>query len=118
MLTIRAADQVFLSLPSFLRQPYKVCYHVGYNDYLQNLTQFLEIEVPEINSVTTDTCTIMRSFWKELRSYPPFKRSIMILCDSHGLQLLIKDIIETIDPYKITSERFNAIVAFFNKAYK
>jgi len=88
------------------------------NHQLEDLTQFLEIEVPEINSVTTDTCNTMRSLWDELRAYRPFKRTIMIPCDSHGLQLLIKDIIEMIDPYKVTMERSNVIVAYFNKAHK
>ena len=42
----------------------------------------------------------------------------MIPYDSHGLQLLIKDIIEMIEPYQVTAERSNAMIAYFNNAYK
>ena len=47
-----------------------------------------------INSIATDTCSIMFSMWEELESYDDFKHCLFIPCDSHGLQLLIKDVLQ------------------------
>jgi Protein of unknown function (DUF 659) len=38
-----------------------------------------------VNSVTIDTCNIMRSFWKKLEKDPRLAHAFFILCDSYGL---------------------------------
>jgi hypothetical protein len=48
---------------------------------------------PLINSVGTDTCTTMRSLWGKLHQRNRFTNTFFIPCDSHGLQLLVKDIL-------------------------
>ena len=76
-----------------------------------------DAQLPPINSVSTDTCSTMRSMWIRLRSKPRFQRTFFIPCDSHGLQLLIKDII-TLDLFKDTMATCNQIVAHFRLAQK
>ena len=49
-----------------------------------------------INSVDTDTCNTMRDFWNKMAKDPRAKHIFFIPYDSYGLQLLMKDIIETI----------------------
>ncbi len=49
-----------------------------------------------INSVGTDTCNTMRDAWNQMARDPRAKHVFFIPCDSHGLQLLMKDIIETV----------------------
>jgi hypothetical protein len=52
----------------------------------------MNLKTPDINSLAIDICATMRFLWKELREYKRFKKTIIIFCDSHDLQLLIKDI--------------------------
>ncbi|KAN0067832.1 hypothetical protein V8E54_014079 [Elaphomyces granulatus] len=60
---------------------------------LEILEKDIGQKLPRINSLTTDTCSTMRSLWELLRTYDRFKYALFVPCDSHGLQLLIKDII-------------------------
>jgi hypothetical protein len=53
--------------------------------------------------------------WLQLRSKPRFQRTFFIPCDSHGIQLLIKDII-TLDLFKDTMAMCNQIVTHFRLA--
>lgn len=48
-----------------------------------------------INSVGTDTCNTMRDSWNKMERNHRTKHVLFVPCDSHGLQLLMKDIIET-----------------------
>ena len=47
----------------------------------------------KIHSLTTDTCPTMQAVWKNLQNNPEMKHMFMVPCDSHGLQLLIKDLL-------------------------
>jgi len=55
--------------------------------------------------------------WMHLRSKPRFQRTFFIPCDSHGLQLMIKDII-SLDLFKDTMAMCNKIVTHFRLAQK
>ena len=66
------------------------------------LAEFLEMKVVpglcsgvvvSINSLATDTCGTMRSLWAKLKHKDQYKRAFFIPCDSHGIQLLIKDVL-------------------------
>jgi hypothetical protein len=46
-----------------------------------------------ISSLTTDTCTTMRNTWTGLEKQDLLSHVLFIPCDSHGLQLLIKDLL-------------------------
>jgi hypothetical protein len=76
-----------------------------------------DAQLPPINSVFTDTCSTIRSMWMHLRLKPRFQHTFFIFCDSHGLQLLIKDII-TLDLFKDTMAVCNQIIAHFRLAQK
>lgn len=70
-----------------------------------------------INSVGTDTCNTMRDTWNRMTRDPRAKHVFFIPCDSHGLKLLMKDIIET----TWFSDRFQSaqnVVTHFNKSPK
>ncbi|KAJ5191061.1 uncharacterized protein N7498_010046 [Penicillium cinerascens] len=47
-----------------------------------------------INSISTDTCCVMKSVWEKLKATPELEHYFMIPCDSHGLQLIMKDIVD------------------------
>jgi hypothetical protein len=55
--------------------------------------------------------------WIHLRLKPRFQRTFFIPCDSHGIQLLIKDII-TLDLFKDTMAMCNQIITHFRLAQK
>lgn len=70
-----------------------------------------------INSVGTDTCNTMRDSWNRMERDPRTKHVFFVPCDSHGLQLLMKDIIET----NWFTSRFSSaqnIVTHFNHSPK
>ncbi|CRG84903.1 similar to zinc finger, BED-type containing 4 [Talaromyces islandicus] len=68
-----------------------------------------------INSITTDTCSTMHSLWRILASRQETKDVFFLGSDSHGLQLLIKDIISLPSVSKVFKSA-QAIVAHFNNA--
>jgi hAT family protein len=74
-------------------------------------------KLPFINSVATDTCSTMRSFWTKLGVKPRYKLTFFVPCDSHGLQLLIKDILE-FPVFSTTMTECNGIVAHFSSSHK
>lgn len=51
-------------------------------------------ELGRVNCLTTDTCGVMRSVARELAGMPGMDHVFFTLCDSHGLQLLLGDILE------------------------
>ena len=74
-------------------------------------------ELPFINSVATDTCSTMRSFWTKPGAKPRYKLTFFVLCDSHSLQLLIKDILE-FPVFSTTMTGCNGIVSHFSSSHK
>lgn len=70
-----------------------------------------------INACSTDTCSTMRDIWKLLPRQPGLEHCLMNPCDSHGIQLLIKDILEY--PYwSSTVLRANQLVRHFKHSSK
>lgn len=72
-----------------------------------------------LNAFSTDTCNQMRATWKGLSLISEFQHCFFIPCDSHGLQLLIKDLLvekkaKRGQPAIIPT----AIQRFFKKAYR
>ncbi|KAL9564115.1 hypothetical protein ACKAV7_011765 [Fusarium commune] len=68
-----------------------------------------------LNAICTDTCSTMRKLHREMKALPEFSHCLYILCDSHGLQLLIKDIVESKRWMPIFGKVI-FLIAFFNKA--
>ena len=47
-----------------------------------------------INCIATDTCATMKAMWTEIAKFPEMKHVFFVPCDSHGLQLLMGDILK------------------------
>lgn len=71
----------------------------------------------KIGSLSTDTCATMRNTWTRLEKHPLLQHAFFIPCDSHGLQLLIRDILKS-QPFWDTITKAQAIVSAFHKANK
>ena len=50
-----------------------------------------------INSIANDTCKTMRGMWKEVQKFEDLKHCLFIPCDSHGIQLLVGDLLKLPD---------------------
>src|SRR5947207_6493515 len=59
-------------------------------DHLHTLTNG---NLKRLNSCTTDTCSTMYSMWECLQTIPKLKHCLFIPCDSHSIQLLVKDLL-------------------------
>jgi hypothetical protein len=71
----------------------------------------------KVNSLTTDTCSVMRAVWNIFESDPLTKHIFCIPCDAHGLQLLMGDILK-LPGNAILIEKAQTIARFFRHAKK
>ncbi|EED14263.1 conserved hypothetical protein [Talaromyces stipitatus ATCC 10500] len=73
-----------------------------------------------INSLSTDTCPLMRAVSKLLLQKPQLKHTFMIPCDSHGLQLIFKDLLDMKASKTVTVKQIfkeaSEIVSFFHNS--
>ena len=70
-----------------------------------------------INSCATDTCPTMLSMWEYLRSKPNLQHLFLIPCDSHGIQLLIQDLITSTLQFKKVHDDAQTIAKAFKNAH-
>ena len=68
-----------------------------------------------INSLSTDTCDTMRKNWRCSRQSPEFKHVFFIPCDSHSLQLLLKDILK-LSTFEVVLDNAQIIAKAFKKS--
>ncbi len=61
--------------------------------FITEMTQTTEGKLWRVNSLTTDTCNLMRLLWKSLKKDLRLEHIFCAPCDSHSIQLLIKDIL-------------------------
>jgi hypothetical protein len=88
----------------------------GYANWLRtHLQKLTDNDFARINSIATDTCNTMLSMRKELLQSPDFKHVLFIPCDSHGIQLLVKDLL-SIPRLQTILNKAQAIVKAFRKA--
>lgn len=80
-------------------------------------TSISKLAWEKINAFTTDTCSTMKSVWQRLGAKPELRHSFFIPCDSHGLQLLIKDLLFLPSIRQIFSVATN-VVSFFRSSPK
>jgi len=57
-------------------------------------------DLKRINSIATDTCITMIAAWERLGQFDDLKHCFFIPCDSHGVQLLIRDLVVDIPLFK------------------
>lgn len=72
-------------------------------------------EFSRLNAICTDTCSTMRKLHREMKALPEFSHCLYTLCDSHGLQLLVKDIVES-KRWMPVLGKVTYLIAFFKKA--
>jgi Lon protease-like protein len=60
---------------------------------LQKMQEVTSGDTTKINSIANDTCAAMRSSWQKLEEKPQLQHVFFVPCDSHGLQLLIADLL-------------------------
>ena len=68
-----------------------------------------------INSIANDTCKTMRGMWKEVQKFEDLKHCLFIPCDSHGIQLLVGDLLKLPD-FNDTIQKAQCIVKSFRHA--
>lgn len=51
-------------------------------------------DLKRLSSLATDTCNTQRKVWRRFQELPELRHMILVPCDSHGLQLVIKDLID------------------------
>ena len=51
-------------------------------------------QLSKVTSITTDTCSTMRALWSRLEKNQDMQHVFAVPCDSHGLQLIFKDLLE------------------------
>jgi hypothetical protein len=86
-------------------------------ELLDDLEKKIQFNFSMINCVMTDTCSTIRKFWAILSKIPRFKYSFFVPCDSHGLQLFIKDIV-ILNYFEPTIKKAQAVISHFRSAHK
>lgn len=81
-----------------------------------HLLQISNHRLDRINSIATDTCSVMRRMWTELEKFEGLKHCFFIPCDSHGIQLLVKDIFTVIPIFYEIIRKGQLIVKAFRQA--
>jgi hypothetical protein len=84
--------------------------------FLKKTKQYCS-DLKRMSSLSTDTCKTMRNSWAGLEEHPLLAHAFFIPCDSHGLQLLIKDILKS-HPFCDIISKAQTIVAAFHRAPK
>jgi len=72
-------------------------------------------DIARINSIITDTCKLMFKMWLEIQKLDEFKHVLFIPCDSHGLQLLIGDLLK-IPVFKEGLNKAQTVVKSFRRS--
>jgi hypothetical protein len=65
-------------------------------DIVKVVNELLKGSLSKITLVATDTCLTNQKVWNILSNRPDTRHIFMVLCNSHSLQLLIKDLLEKI----------------------
>ena len=65
-----------------------------------------------------DTCSTMFSMWEQLESYDDFKHCLFIPCDSHGIQLLIINVLELPSFFSVIKEAQTLVKAFWKAHFQ
>jgi Protein of unknown function (DUF 659)/hAT family C-terminal dimerisation region len=90
---------------------------IGVSEWLKEHLKIISNgDLSRVNSIATDTCSTMLSAWEQLHESAELKHCFFIPCDSHGIQLLIKDLFTYVLSLKELHDQAQAIVTAFRKA--
>jgi RecB family endonuclease NucS len=81
-------------------------------DQIVNMT---DGDFSRVNSFASDTCNTMKATWECISRDPRLKEAFMVPCDSHGIQLAVKDILKLDEAASVFAQG-NIIVEKFHKA--
>jgi hypothetical protein len=81
-------------------------------DQIVNMT---DGDFSRVNFFASDTCNTMKATWECISQNPRLKEAFMVLCDSHRIQLVVKDILE-LDEVASVFAQGNTIIEKFHKA--
>jgi hypothetical protein len=79
---------------------------------LAHLIEITEGDLSMINSLATDTCNTMKATWGKLGEEDKLKDCFFVPCDSHGIQLLIKDILTLSEIAPLWTTALKVVSAF------
>lgn len=82
----------------------------------QHLIKLTNRNLQRISSPATDTCATMIAMWREIRTKPSLRHILVIPCDSHGIQLLIQDLIKSIPAFSKVHEDAQSIAKAFKNS--
>ena len=60
----------------------------------QKALEILDNNLIWINSIATDTCSTQQCAWKKIHTLPGLNHVFLVGCNSHSLQLVIKDLLD------------------------
>jgi hypothetical protein len=98
---------IFLANESVGRQDLTASFFANW--FLQRASEY---NLTRISSLTTDTCAIMRNTWTGLEKLDSLSHVLFIPCDSHGLQLLIKDLLDQPRIAKVMKKAYLIVTGF------
>ena len=84
---------------------------------MAKLGELIKGDWGRINSFTTDTCSTILLLWRILAADQRLQlsKALFVLCDSHGLQLLIKDVLG-IPHYKVIQSQIMLFINTFRRS--
>lgn len=82
----------------------------------EHLLSLSNHRLDRINSIASDTCSTMRRMWLEVEEFEDLKHCFFIPCDSHGIQLLVKDIFTLLPGFNDVLQKAQTIVKSFRLA--
>jgi hypothetical protein len=90
---------------------------VAIQDWLMNhLNVLTGNDLQRINSIATDTCATMGAVWRLLENNENMRHTLFVPCDAHGLQLLVKDLLQHVPFFKTTHQQAQSIATAFRSA--
>ena len=84
---------------------------------LRQMTLVTNGNLGRVNSLATDTCATMRSLWSKIQTTPQLRHVFCVPCDSHGIQLFLKDIFQ-LPWWKNIIGKAQLIIRSFRAAHK
>eukprot|EP01112_Ceratiomyxa_fruticulosa_P011962 TRINITY_DN3296_c0_g2_i4.p1 TRINITY_DN3296_c0_g2~~TRINITY_DN3296_c0_g2_i4.p1 ORF type:complete len:636 (-),score=107.02 TRINITY_DN3296_c0_g2_i4:289-2196(-) len=85
-------------------------------EWVVDMWEECKIPAEKIVSLTTDTCTVMKSVWKTLRAIPKYHHVLGEPCLAHVLQLAVCDLLGT-DAFKTTIAELTTLASYFSGAH-
>jgi hypothetical protein len=82
------------------------------NWFIKRASQY---DLARISSLTTDTCATMRNTWTGLEQLELLSHVLFIPCDSHGLQLLIKDLLDQPQISEVMKKAYAIVTGFIKQ---